>query len=538
MKLTLAKKMYGLVGAMTVIMAVGTLASFGSVAYLLTTFDSLVKREGTQREAAKEAMILLGRATGSVSDHVLRKDAHGIDDYEASLGVLKEQVKVYGSSLATESGRVELKKAEDAVATFERDVGEACKTCHGAGGKAGAGTGGVSAVAKVRKAEVDLTATLKALDDVANKSYQARFARVVSNGTYVRWILVAGMVVGIALAWGISIVVLRKIVSSVLTVRQAAEQASQGDLSKDVSVHSEDEVGEMAQRFNRMMEDLRRIAGQIKGMTNSLASSTEEVSATTESLTQGMKEQSRQTEQAAAAITEVSQTVMDVAKNASDASNASKDASRIAVEGRKKVEDTVAGMHGIAGTVRESAKTVEELGRASQEIGTIINTINDIADQTNLLALNAAIEAARAGDFGRGFAVVADEVRKLAERTGKATKEIAAMIEKIQGETERSVTGMHSGLAEVEKGVTLAEEAKSALDRIVAASAVSTDMIQRIAAAAEEQSAASEQVSSNMEAIANVTRTTEGSIEQIRVTVLDLSRMAGELNESAGWFRI
>ena len=133
---------------------------------------------------------------------------------------------------------------------------------------------------------------------------------------------------------------------------------------------------------------------------------------------------------------------------------------------------------------------------------------------------------------------MADEVRKLAERTGKATKEIGVMIEKIQEETARSVTGMQTGIVEVRKGVALAEEAKSALERIVTASGVSTDMIQRIAAAAEEQSAATEQVSSNMEAIASVTRTTESSIDQIRVTVLDLSRMAGELNNSAAWFKV
>jgi len=97
---------------------------------------------------------------------------------------------------------------------------------------------------------------------------------------------------------------------------------------------------------------------------------------------------------------------------------------------------------------------------------------------------------------------------------------------------------MQTGIVEVEKGVALAEEARSALERIVAASAVSTDMIQRIAAAAEEQSAATEEMSSNMEGIANVTRQTETSIEQIRVTVADLSRMAGQLNDSASWFRI
>jgi methyl-accepting chemotaxis protein len=409
-----------------------------------------------------------------------------------------------------------------------------------------------SSMAELRRSGKEIVAANKALQDKeetilealtwmadhAVTSRQATFSGISSENKFLQWALIAGALVGIAVAWGLSVIGIRKIHMSILAVHGVAEQASTGDFSQDVPVTSEDEVGQMGRSINKMFEDLRRIAGQIKGMTNTLASSTEEVSATTESLMQGAKEQSRQTEQAAAAVTEVSQTVMDVARNASEASKASLDMSRIAGEGRKKVEDTVAGMHGIAGTVKEAANTVGELGNASKEIGTIINTINDIADQTNLLALNAAIEAARAGESGRGFAVVADEVRKLAERTGKATKEIAVMIEKIQEETARSVTGMQTGLAEVEKGVALAEEAKSALERIVSASGVSTDMIQRIAAAAEEQSAATEQVSSNMEAIASVTRTTESSIDQIRVTVLDLSRMATELNSSAAWFKV
>jgi len=400
------------------------------------------------------------------------------------------------------------------------------------------GKDATSADAEFKGIEEPLFMALQEMDKITLKMMKDNFARDASSAAKYQWLFVVAALCGTVLSFGFAAIMIRKIVKSVADVSDVTSMAATGDMTKDVPILSDDEVGQMAQGFNRMMGDLRRIAGQIKGMTNTLASSTEEVSATTESLTQGAKEQSRQTEQAAAAITEVSQTVMDVARNASEASNASKDMSRIAGEGRKRVEDTVAGMHGIAGTVKEAANTVGELGHASKEIGTIINTINDIADQTNLLALNAAIEAARAGESGRGFAVVADEVRKLAERTGKATKEIAAMIEKIQEETARSVTGMQTGLAEVEKGVALAEEAKSALERIVSASGVSTDMIQRIAAAAEEQSAATEQVSSNMEAIATVTRTTESSIDQIRVTVLDLSRMAGELNSSAAWFKV
>ncbi len=527
MKVTLSQKMYGLVALISFIMLLGTGLAYYGLHRAVDKTDALIRVDVAQEVISLGAQVNLASAMRAGKNSLIRKDDKLQKEFEASIEKVGEGLKAYEKLSGNNKRKLEdVRVAEAALAAYSGSMAEIRRS-----GKE------ISATTLLDK-EGSILEALEWMADRAVSSRQDSFSSISSENKTIGWALVGGALVGIILAWVLSVIAIRKIQKSILAVHSIAEQASTGDLSRDVPVISDDEVGEMGRSINKMMEDLRRIAGQIKGMTNTLASSTEEVSMTTESLTRGMKDQSRQTEQAAAAVTEVSQTVMDVARNASEASKASKDMSRIAGEGRKKVEDTVAGMHGIAGTVKEAADTVGELGNASKEIGAIINTINDIADQTNLLALNAAIEAARAGESGRGFAVVADEVRKLAERTGKATKEIAAMIEKIQEETARSVTGMQTGIVEVRKGVALAEEAKSALERIVTASGVSTDMIQRIAAAAEEQSAATEQVSSNMEAIASVTRTTESSIDQIRVTVLDLSRMAGELNDSAAWFKV
>jgi methyl-accepting chemotaxis protein len=155
------------------------------------------------------------------------------------------------------------------------------------------------------------------------------------------------------------------------------------------------------------------------------------------------------------------------------------------------------------------------------------------------LALNAAIEAARAGEQGRGFAVVADEVRKLAERTTKATKEIAAMITQIQKDTlTNAVKVMQSGKDEVEKGKHLTEKAGSSINDIILGAEKVADLITQVAAASEEQSSAAEEIGKNIEAINQVTQETAGGIQQIAQASEDLSRLTVNLQELIAKFKL
>ena len=135
--------------------------------------------------------------------------------------------------------------------------------------------------------------------------------------------------------------------------------------------------------------------------------------------------------------------------------------------------------------VDESAVKVAELGAKGEQIGAIVETIDDIAEQTNLLALNAAIEAARAGEMGKGFAVVADEVRKLAERCGRATKEIAALIGEVQKGTADAVAAMRPAPPRSRPGTALAAKSGAALDEIAAAVAGDEAAVGRITGAVD-----------------------------------------------------
>ena len=263
-----------------------------------------------------------------------------------------------------------------------------------------------------------------------------------------------------------------------------------------------------------------------------------EISSSSEQMAAGAQEQSAQTTEVAGAVEQMTKTILETTKNSSIAAESAKNAGEIAKGGGQVVVETIEGMNRIAEVVSKSATMVQALGKSSDQIGEIVQVIDDIADQTNLLALNAAIEAARAGEQGRGFAVVADEVRKLAERTTKATKEIAAMIKQIQKDTGSAVESMVEGQEEVEKGKKLADKAGESLNEIIKGAEQVVDVITQVAAASEEQSSASEQISNNVEAISNVTHESASGIQQIARAAEDLNRFTVNLQDLISRFHI
>jgi methyl-accepting chemotaxis protein len=316
-----------------------------------------------------------------------------------------------------------------------------------------------------------------------------------------------------------------------------SEALSTGNLNKDIETRGRDEISQLLSAMKDMVGKLRGVVSDVKIATDNVSLRSGKLSSTSDDLSKGSQELSSQVEQIVTAMTEVSQTIMDMAKNASQAADASKQASETASQGKKIVDDTVNDMVRIAQIVQEAAGTIEELGRSSAQIGEIVTVINGIADQTNLLALNAAIEAARAGEQGRGFAVVADEVRKLAERTSQATQDITQRIASIQSAAGESVDAMKRGSDEVDKGVGQAKQASTALDTIVTAASNAMDMVQRIAAATEEQSAATEQVTQNMENISSITKRAAGSSEEIKGSASELAELAKGLREKIAFFK-
>jgi methyl-accepting chemotaxis protein len=310
----------------------------------------------------------------------------------------------------------------------------------------------------------------------------------------------------------------------------------------DLTVRSTKEYRGQHQKIidsiNTLGDSLGSVVADVSEAVEATASATTQISSSTEEMAAGVQEQSSQAAEVATAVEQMTKTILQTTSNASNTADVAKNAGKVAKEGGIVVRNTIDGMNRIAFVVTKAAQTVQELGKSSDQIGEIIQVIDDIADQTNLLALNAAIEAARAGEQGRGFAVVADEVRKLAERTTKATKEIAGMIKRIQHETKGAVESMEEGSAEVENGKGLAVQAGESLDQIISGSEEVVDRAMQVAAASEQQSSAAEEISKNIEAISNVTNESATGTQQIAKAAEDLNRLTERLLGLVAKFKV
>jgi len=364
-------------------------------------------------------------------------------------------------------------------------------------------------------------------------------AALTDSANTLLMVTVVTAVVSVVLGSVVALFLSRRITAALLAVVDRAKAIAGKDLSVEpLDIRSRDEIGDLSQALNDMLDSLRGIITDVTNASTEVASASAEIAASSEQMAHGMAEQQQQTTQVSSAVEQMAATVVEVTRKSADASTTADEAGQRAGDGGRVVDQTIAGINDIAVVVNASAEAIRELGKRSEQIGQVIEVINDIAEQTNLLALNAAIEAARAGEHGRGFAVVADEVRKLADRTTKATDEIANSIRTIQEETTSVVHRMEQGTDKVQQGVDLATEAGQSLQAILEGSNTVATMIQSIATASEEQSAAAEQISSNVESIASLSQQSADGAQQAAEACTGLSQKSEQLQQLVSQFKL
>jgi methyl-accepting chemotaxis protein len=313
---------------------------------------------------------------------------------------------------------------------------------------------------------------------------------------------ITGMLIGtsvgviVLLAGIIYLMVRRMVVLPAASAVSVVQQIAAGNLTKEITVRSQDELGELGRMINKMIVELKELIGKIRESAEGTTSHAEQIASGSEVLSRGASEQ-------ASSVEEVSSSMEEMVANIRQNAHTAQQTEKIALQA--------------AESTKEGGKAVGETVKAMQEIASKISFIEEIARQTNLLALNAAIEAARAGEHGKGFAVVASEVRKLAERSQAVAVEINML----------SLTS-----------VEVAEQAGQLLNRIVPDIQKTADMVMEISSASAEQNSGAEQINKAVQQLDKVIQQNAAASEEMAATAEGLSSQAEHLLSTVSSFKM
>jgi twitching motility protein PilJ len=297
-------------------------------------------------------------------------------------------------------------------------------------------------------------------------------------------------------------------------------------------------TGAIADSVNYTIEELSVLVKRINDAAARVTIASETAQQTSAELLAATEQQSLEIQDASTSVLAMAESMNTVSGNALESARVARQSLDAAGKGAAAMTNSIKGMNEIRQQIQETSKRIKRLGESSQEIGEIVELISDITEQTNVLALNAAIQAASAGDAGRGFTVVAEEVQRLAERSGEATKQIAAIVKTIQTDTQDAVSAMENSTRGVVEGAKLSDAAGQALDEISSVSTSLAQLIETISSDTQKQAEIATRVANNMQHILGITEQTTAGTKQTAVSIGELADLAVELKGSVAGFKV
>ncbi|MDD1829061.1 methyl-accepting chemotaxis protein [Photobacterium sp. ZSDE20] len=314
--------------------------------------------------------------------------------------------------------------------------------------------------------------------------------------------------------------------------------SGEGDLTQRLEPKSDDEIGQLAQNFNRFVGNMHTMVIKLSEVSAALGNQARQTASQAEERSARIQMQQDEINMVATAVNEMAAATQEIAGNADHTAQNSSEAVGACEHGTGQVTQTQSSIQNLAQEVQIATNVILELEEHGNSINAILSNIQGIAEQTNLLALNAAIEAARAGEQGRGFAVVADEVRVLSQRTHGSTQEIQQTIELLQGTTGKAVNIMNDSRTLAETSVDDANSAAASLTQIHAAVERISDMATQIASAAEEQASVTSEITRNTEGIRDVSNELADEAHQAAEQAAQLSELSHELESEISRFKL
>jgi methyl-accepting chemotaxis protein len=348
-------------------------------------------------------------------------------------------------------------------------------------------------------------------------------------------LLISGIVL-----FALSIILVRIAYRPIETLRIVVTDlaSGEGDLTRRLEVSSKDDLGLIATAINQFTENLQGLMQEISTSADNLSEGIDQISEKTDRNQKLMVSHAQETEQAVTAIAEMNSTAESVAESALTASQLTDDSSQQAETCKEQVNSSVSSIKALIHDVENMSESIFTLNSDIDKIGSILGVIGGIAEQTNLLALNAAIEAARAGEQGRGFAVVADEVRSLASRTQDSTKEINEMLTKLQSGTSSVVSAMENTKQACQTSAQATEKSTVSLDTMTGSINDIHTLNAQIAAAAEQQSVTTNEISRNMHMIQNMIIELEKNGVETTANAMDIEKSKSKLDDVVSYFKL
>jgi methyl-accepting chemotaxis protein len=310
-----------------------------------------------------------------------------------------------------------------------------------------------------------------------------------------------------------------------------------GDLTAQARV-TEDITGSIADSVNVTVGELRKVVESINEASEQVTSATDEAQKIAARLLAAAQRQAQDIGEADGSVEQMTRSITEVSETAAESAEFARSSIATTERGTQAVQESISGMNEIRVQIQDTAKRIKRLGESTQEIGEIVDLISDITEQTNVLALNAAIQAASAGEAGRGFTVVAEEVQRLAERSGEATKQIAALVKTIQADTQEAVAAMERSTHGVVEGARLTDAAGQSLQEIEEITRNLAELMQSIASSTHDQVAVAEQVRSIMREVLGLTSETTDGTQRTASSVGLLASLAQELKGSVTRFKV
>jgi twitching motility protein PilJ len=324
---------------------------------------------------------------------------------------------------------------------------------------------------------------------------------------------------------------------AILRLLDEISNLADGDLTARARV-TEEITGAIADSINVTIDALRRLVAGVNTASQQVTTATAEAQTISSQLLKAAQTQATKIQGTGQSAVQMAQSMTSVSKSANDSAKVAQTSLSVAEKGAQAVQNAIRGMNDIREQIQETSKRIKRLGESSQEIGEIVQLISDITEQTNVLALNAAIQAASAGEAGRGFTVVAEEVQRLAERSGEATKHIAAIVKSIQGDTQDAIEAMERSTRGVVEGTRTADEADRALREIEQVSNQLAELIGAISNATQEQATSASGVAAAMNEILAITQMTTEGTRRTAGSTERLAALAGELKSSVSGFKL